>query len=122
MPLSCECETELEDGYTYYDPPSDYSVLGTSKRQRCWSCRKLIDLNTVVLKFERFKIAEYDVELSIYGEGGEVPRASKYLCEECADIYFSLEELKFCVYAGENQKHLLKEYVEIYSPRKSEDT
>lgn len=121
MPLSCECEYEPESGVTYYTDPNDFSILETPRRQRCWSCKKLIELKSVVLKFVRFKIPDTDMECLIYGEDGEIPRSSKYLCEPCGDIYFSLTDLKFCVNAEENQQALLKEY-QMYYGHQTENT
>jgi len=68
---------------------------------------------------ERWKIPEYEVEVAIYGEDGLVPRSNKFLCEECADLYFSLSELGFCVMPYENQKELVKEYAEGTSRNKT---
>ena len=114
MSLSCECGYEPEAGFNYYYEPEDFSILETRIRQRCWSCKNLINLKSTVLKFTRFKIPDSDIEVRIYNEDGEIPRASKYLCEECGDIYYSLTELGFCVNAEHSQQKLLKEYQEVY--------
>lgn len=63
-----------------------------------------------MIAFRRIKIPETEVECAIYGEDGEVPLATKYHCERCADIFFSLRELKFCVFGGESMLELLEEY------------
>jgi hypothetical protein len=61
----------------------------------------------------RYRIPLHDIEVKIYGEDGEIPIPPKYLCEPCSDIFFSLEELGFCVRPFDNQKELLKEYQEL---------
>ncbi len=118
--LSCECEWDLEPGETCYWPPTDYSVLKTSKRKRCQSCNQLIDLGEIVGKFIRRKEPDNDVDENIHGfcedVGAGVPRADHYLCEECMDLYFSLDALGFCGQLYENQYSLVREYNEEYLP------
>ena len=36
--------------------------------------------------------------------------ASKYMCENCSDIFFNLYELGFCVSIEDNMNDLLEEY------------
>ena len=64
------------------------------------------------------KIPYTDIELSIYGEDGEIPLAPFYFCEICADLYFSLFELGFeCLGPGEDMREMVKEYAVVYGPR-----
>jgi len=116
--LSCECDED------WYPEPGDqgiskieYSTLQTSKRQRCWSCERLIEIGADVLVFSRYKVPYTDVEIKIYGDDGEIDLANKYHCERCGDIYLSLEELGFCVYPEDNQFELLDDYHKHYSPQ-----
>jgi len=51
-----------------------------------------------------------DVEINIYGEDGEIPMASWFMCESCGDIYFSISELGFCVSLDESMQAALDEY------------
>jgi len=47
--------------------------------------------------------------------------ASYYMCERCADLYFSFQELGFeCVTPDENMLELAKEYHAIYVSRRIE--
>ena len=111
MPLTCGCDSrEFEGGDIVYYTPDDYAPLRTRRRQRCMSCRTLIDLGALACRVERFKVPETEMEAWIYGEDGEVPRADQYLCERCSDIYWSLKELKFCVGPWEKMEELLLEY------------
>ena len=115
MPLSCSCPDDYPDpGMTLWTDPREYSVLSTSKRQRCCSCNILINIGETISIVHRHKIPETDIECKIYGEDGEIPRANKFMCEKCTDIFFSLQELGFCVGAWENQFDLLKQYKQYY--------
>lgn len=124
MPLSCVCSDDGgEPGDHLWYIPDDYRTLETRRRQRCCSCKELIDLGAVVAEVPRFKVPDTDVECEIYGDDGEILLASHYLCEVCADLYFSLTELHFCVDPHENQRELVKEYSALYGPEKqSEET
>lgn len=62
----------------------------------------------------RVKIPDTDIEYRIYGDDGEIPRAPAYLCETCADLAFSLEELGYCPQPWENQRELVAEYAELH--------
>jgi hypothetical protein len=98
---------------TYAYTPKDYSTLQACKRKRCMSCGELIEIGAIVALVHRVKIPEYEIECKIYGEDGEIPRAPGYLCEGCADICFSLDDLGFCVNPYEDMRELLSEYVDM---------
>ena len=126
MPLSCNCDTDWypDPGDWYFECPSDYTTLREHApkkkvRVRCLSCNCLIGFDDVVIAFPRTKIPGNDVEVAIYGDDGEIPIATKYHCETCADLYFSLEELGFCCQPGVDQRDLVKEYVKFYGPDES---
>lgn len=117
MSLSCECAFDGDYDW-YYEPPHDYTNLETKQRRRCCSCKTLINLGSTVAKFYRDRPPKDDIELNIYGEGGEVPLATWYMCEECADLYFSISELGFCINLGnESMRYLAKQYHEAYQAR-----
>ena len=40
------------------------------------------------------------------------------MCETCIDLYFSLEDLGFCFYLGDNMHDLVKDYADIYGSKK----
>ena len=90
--------------------PEDYSALNTSRRKRCKSCGTLIEIGATVARFERNRFTRGDVEERIWGEGELVPLAEWYHCEACADQFFNLTELGFCVDPEENMFELLREY------------
>lgn len=117
MTLSCSCDSDDDcDWYCTY--PCDYSTLDTKRGRRCSSCKTIIKTGLITAKFERERRAKTDIEERIYGDGCDVPMPSLFLCEQCADLYFSLMELGFeCVSPEENMRDLVKEYAEIYGPQ-----
>ena len=111
MPLSCYCPSS-EDAEWWWFAPDDYSVLGTKRARRCKSCGELIPVGSIVAEFRRERIPASDIEERIHGYEG-VPMAAWYHCERCADLYFSLEELGFCVAPYDTMLELVKEYAEL---------
>lgn len=113
MGLSCDCDMGDGDSWSYTQP-EDYSVLSTRRRKRCCSCKILIGVGDTVVKFERTQPLAYDsIAAKIYGD--DYPLAPWYMCESCGDLYFSLDELGFCIYIDqESMPQLLKQYHEIY--------
>jgi len=85
--------------------------LRTKYRRRCCSCNNFINIGDVTAAIYRYKVPENDIEERIYGE--EVPLATKYLCEECADLNASLQELGYCISPLDNQHELIKEYTNM---------
>lgn len=113
MGLSCECNTDdydYGDGW-YWMKPGGYTELKTTRRKRCCSCQKLIDLNSTVIEFERFRSTHTEIEERIWGDG--IPLCYWYMCECCSDLFFSLDELGYCISLGDSMKELVKEYQEI---------
>lgn len=104
MSLSCEC---YDDYDWFYNGPDDYSIFNRKRRKRCTSCRQLIDIGALCTEFECWRPPNHEIEETIHGDAVYI--ANQYLCEKCSDIYFSLEELGFCVVLGSMQD-LLDEY------------
>lgn len=122
MGLSCECDGdwEPEPGDKYCDGMIDYKPMASGRRKRCCSCKELINTGELVLEFQRVKVPDTDVEVKIYGEEGEIPIASIFMCETCGDLYLSLEELGYCNDPNEDQRELAKEYAhEHEEPKKT---
>ena len=115
MPLTCECDWEPEAGDWYFTDVDDYAPLTTKRARRCSSCNCLVVVGELCVRVQRVKVPEYEIEVRIYGEE-EMPIASIYMCERCADLFFSLTELGFCGYPSEDQRKLVKEYAETYGP------
>ncbi len=95
MSISCDCG--YGDYEWYYNAPQDFSALETNRRQRCYSCRELIDLGSDVGKFSNWRNPRGDIEERIYGHGGEVGLADTYMCETCTGLFWAITELGFCV-------------------------
>jgi predicted RNA-binding Zn-ribbon protein involved in translation (DUF1610 family) len=116
MTLSCSCDTDGGDEFSwYYTVPKDYSKLTTKRRKRCSSCNTLIDVGATSLRFYRHRPPKWEIEEKIWGEDGEIEIASMYHCEACADMYFNLRELGFeCIAPDEDVRKLVREYQAIY--------
>lgn len=113
MTLSCAYD-DNGDGDWWYHYPDDYTTMPKFRaRKRCCSCHDLIDAATTSVKFECFKRAGYEsISERIYGEGAEIPMADRWMCERCADLYFSLVELGYCYFMGDDVREMAREYAE----------
>ena len=120
MPLSCSCD--YDDDYAWYAwPPNNYTTMQKrTRRARCSSCGSLIEHGATVAEFTRTRGPRCDYEVYRFGEDCEaITLASWYLCETCADLYFSLDELGYkCILPGENIRDLVREYAAL----RGEDT
>lgn len=114
MPLTCYCSDDLGSEPVYWTP-AGYSIMPWKPRRRRCSCGAQIQPGAMVAKFDRSRAARTDIEERICGDGYDaIPLAAKYLCERCADLYFSLTELGFeCVGPDESMLDLVKEYSAI---------
>lgn len=108
MGLSCSCS---EDGDWWYFPPDDYSTLAAKRGRRCCSCREWIRPGATVAKFIRERAYENDIEWRIHGD--EVPMAPLFMCERCADLFFSLDELGYCINLNDDMRDLVRQYAEM---------
>lgn len=122
MGLSCYCDDYPEPGMVMWTGPEDYTTLNTKRAKQCCSCKERIEVGALCGVVSRFKVPDHDVEISIYGEDGEIPRAPKYLCERCTDLFLSLDELGFCQQPWEDQRELVKEYAAMQNEAKGHDT
>ena len=118
MPLTCHCDYDISDFEWFYYPPCDYTALATKRARKCSSCGKRIAVGDLCCKFPRFRFPRDDVELKIHSEDHEIPLASRFICEECSDLYWSLSDLGFeCVGPDESMHELVREYAATYGPR-----
>ena len=110
MGLSCSCD---DGGDVWYYPPDDYTKMPPyPHRRRCFSCKDVIQWTAICTAFSVCRAPSSDIEEVIYGD--EVVAAPRFLCERCSDLYFSLDELGFCVNLGDDMRELVREYAEIY--------
>lgn len=114
MGLTCGCDFDYEPGMKVAYTPDNYEEFNGKRRQRCISCNELISIGDTAARVKRFRVPEHDVEINIYGDDGEIPIADKWMCERCADICFSLDDLGYCVNPHDNMMELLDEYADTY--------
>ena len=110
MPLSCSCPDWDDADAIYFYPPDDFTILSSKKACRCSSCNELIRVGESCAKFERVRYPRSEVEARIYGDGCEIPIAPRWLCEKCAEVYFNLSDIGYCVTPEDDMDELLKEY------------
>lgn len=114
MSLSCACDYDGE-GWSYLGPDG-YTVFDLKRRKRCCSCRQLIEHNAIAVRFERLRSPVTDIEEKICGT--DVYLADWWMCERCGDLYFSLEELGYCVAIGDQSMlELVAEYADEHRRR-----
>ena len=112
MPLTCSCPWDGEFEW-YWWRPNGYSVMPIGRaRKRCTSCHILIPHGSIVARIARTRGPKDVIEERIYGEDDDaISLAPAFLCERCADLYFSLTELGFeCVSPYESMPDLVKNY------------
>lgn len=112
MSLSCDCgyDDDSYDGWWYYGP-HDYKTMPPFKRRkRCFSCREFIDPGAVCTEFARARSCG-EVEAYII-QDTEARMASWWMCEECSDLFFSLQELGYCFYFSGTKEDSMREHVQ----------
>lgn len=81
---------------------------------KCCSCKTRIAVGDDCKPFPRWRnVSDYsdpEVVVRIYGEGGEMPLPTWYLCDRCAGLYESLDSLGFCGMLGDNLVQTCREY------------
>ena len=120
MGLTCECNSDWypEPGDWFWpDSPDDYKTFPFKRRRACCSCGELIGVGAIAVEFERVKAPKSNIEIVIYGDDGQIPIASDWMCERCGDLYFSIEELGYCVTPREDMRELAKEYARQHRAR-----
>jgi len=127
MSLSCDCDYEYEFSpgewdYEYKD--NLYLIpLTTTRRKRCCSCNKLIDIGSICNKYPRSRYPYSDIEARIttgrnledcFNDEATTPIACHYHCKRCAEIWLNLTEIGYeCLFPNENMEESLKEYHEL---------
>ncbi|MHB1952356.1 MAG: hypothetical protein ACYCOU_01290 [Sulfobacillus sp.] len=101
MGLTCECGDDDYDWW--FITPTGYVRVPQGKK--CCSCAVSIDEpDAVGLEFECFTFDE---------DGEEEPMETRWMCETCGDLYFSLLDLGFCISIEDNMVALVREYAEM---------
>ena len=90
--LSCSCYGDYD---TWYDKiPEDFKKFNCTRRKKCVSCKRLVNIGENCLEFEMYRIPHSDIEMQVMGYS--VPMANKYMCENCGEIYLNLSVLGYC--------------------------
>lgn len=115
MPLSCSCYLD-DDAKWYWIKPNDYQrMLVLKRRKRCAECGCIIEPQSTVTRFDRVRFAINDVEALIFGyEFDAIKLAPYFLCEECSDLWFSLQDLGFTCVGPQEVRSCVREYAELY--------
>lgn len=120
MSLSCHCDYDGDSDWYWYHP-QDYSILDTKRSRKCSSCGERIVLGATCSMFARSRCATEWEDARGFGAADDpesIPMAPGFLCERCADLFFSLNDLGFeCVSPYEDQRELVKEYHHTYGKR-----
>jgi len=113
MTLSCDC-SESWEAERFFRDPDDYTTYTGKRGKRCASCGNMIRAGDTCAEFLRFRYPESEVELKIHGDWGAVlPMAPVWHCERCADLFFSLQELGYCMDCHDSMMEALKEHHEM---------
>lgn len=118
MGLTCDCDVDWypDPGEWYWNgSPSEYKPLPFKRSKRCCSCNELIRPGELSVQHSRGRIPDSDIEIGIYGEDGEIPIASDWMCEKCSDLFFSLAELGYCVLPRDDMRELVHEYAQTHN-------
>ena len=111
MTLSCGCDFD-GDAEWYWNGAGSRPLVA-KRSARCRACKTIIKPGTEFWHMDRYRDPRTDLEERIYGD--EVPLATWHLCERCAGIYLSLEELGLCLNPEESMDAQLAEYHRDYA-------
>ena len=121
MGLSCECGDNEDSDLGWYEKPNDFSKI--RETAVCSSCQAKIEIGETVIRIDGYRNPDEDEQIQWnIGEEHEVPLDTVYLCEKCGDLYFSLDEMGFCVSPHDDMDELLAEYHENYGSKAVLDT
>ncbi len=119
MGISCGSCSDWDD-FSYY-PPDDFGVLETKRGRRCWSCGDRIKVGDDCGKFSLQRCPKDEIEERIYGEeADDIPMADKYMCETCTGLYFTIEELGFCITMPADMREEVRIAADIIAAKRAE--
>jgi hypothetical protein len=125
MHLTCGCDFDYQEYDQWHFGPTgdDYTVMPKfPHRRKCASCGSIIEAGAICTKFPISAAPKSDIDVRIHGDGEEgVPRAPRWLCESCSDIYFNLDALGFCVGPWDDMREMLADYQYEYGKTQSEN-
>ena len=119
----CDCDVDWDpdpgDWY-WYGEARDYAPLPFKRSKTCCSCNEKIKPGELSVEHRKRKVPEHEVEYNIYGEDGEIPIASDWMCESCGDLWFSITELGYCMSPRDDMRELVKEYAREHNTNQQE--
>lgn len=108
MSLSCSCDFDASNFEWWWENHSEFQSMKGKRRKRCCSCNELIDISADSVEFYAYRHPYNEKEECTLGY--EIPIESKYMCEECGGLYFSLSELGYgCLDITVNIKEHVRE-------------
>jgi len=124
MSLSCACDYDYDfesgDWMYWTENMSEFMPLDTTRRKRCRSCGKLINIGATCIKYPRYRYPHNDVESRItmgcdlddsLQDEPCIQIAAHYHCEKCAEIFLNLTDIGYnCLSPNEDMRESLKEY------------
>lgn len=116
MALSCSYDYDPEPGDVCWMAPREWTKYNFKRAPKCCSCGEKIKdggFGKDALEFRRFKLPYHDVEIAIYGEDGEIPRASWFMCFECGWRYQALEKAGYAIDIWESMMLLFIEHMDM---------
>ena len=113
MGLSCDNDYCPEPGDTSWWIPRKMTRHSRKRLPKCCSCGDKVPAEKDCLEFVRYKVPEYDIEISIYGEDGEVPRASHFMCFECGWRYLGLARHEYAINIYDDMRRLMIEHDDL---------
>lgn len=106
--LTCGCGWD-GDYEQYYEIADEFTPFKGTRRKRCTSCNKLINIGESTLKAFLLGYAGDAIEEKIYEDNPILRRTFTY-CEECGEILLNLNEYGYCFDLKENMHALLAEH------------
>ena len=128
MSLSCGCDYgdwdyDAGDWVYWYLGIEDFVPLNTTRRKRCCSCAKLIDIGSLCVIYPRYRYPYDEIEAMIktgncldtsLNDEPCIKIAPHYHCEKCGEIWMNLVDIGYeCLSPKENMRENLKEYHEL---------
>lgn len=113
MALACDNDYYPEPGEVTWWPATTWTRHSRKRIPKCVSCGTRVPAEKDCLEFARFKVPDSDIEVRIYGEDGEIPRASKFMCWECGWRYLALHRHGYAINIYDNMAALMREHDDL---------
>jgi len=116
MSIFCACNCSDECAWYYYH--NDPEPVQRNRATRCISCKTKIKPGDMAAHFFRFRHPKTEIEEKIFGEGGEIPMATWFMCQDCYTIFKAFDKLDVCIDLGNDNVHdCLAEFNRDYAPK-----